>query len=66
MFRKIINSLTSDKKQLQDVLELECKDAIKTVTERINTSKNIHAVLDAGVGVVTTGRSTILHHHCAL
>nr|WP_297348441.1 NADH:flavin oxidoreductase [uncultured Glaciecola sp.] len=54
-----------DKSLLQYFSELDYKDVKWTVAGKINTGKEVHAILDAGVDFVTIGRAAILHHDFA-
>lgn len=51
-----------NKSLLQHFADLDFKDVKWTVAGKINTAKNVIAVLDAGVDFVSIGRSAILHH----
>jgi 2,4-dienoyl-CoA reductase-like NADH-dependent reductase (Old Yellow Enzyme family) len=54
-----------DKSLLQHFSELDYKDVKWTAAGKINTGKEVHATLDAGVDFVTIGRAAILHHDFA-
>jgi len=41
---------------------LDYEDVKWTVAGKINTAKEVQAILDAGVDFVTIGRAAILHH----
>jgi 2,4-dienoyl-CoA reductase-like NADH-dependent reductase (Old Yellow Enzyme family) len=54
-----------DKSLLQHFSALDYKNVKWTVAGKINTGKEVHSILAAGVDFVTIGRAAILHHDFA-
>lgn len=50
------------KSLLEHFTEIDYKDVKLTVAGKINSGKDVQAILDAGVDFVTIGRAAILHH----
>lgn len=62
VFKQPEDSAYQNKSLLEHMTEIDYKDVKLTVAGKINTGKDVQAVLDAGVDFATIGRSAILHH----
>ncbi|MFT5278020.1 MAG: 2,4-dienoyl-CoA reductase-like NADH-dependent reductase (Old Yellow Enzyme family) [Glaciecola sp.] len=62
VFKQPDEEAHKNKSLLQHFTEIDYKDVKLTVAGKINTGKDVQAVLDAGVDFVAIGRSAILHH----
>jgi 2,4-dienoyl-CoA reductase-like NADH-dependent reductase (Old Yellow Enzyme family) len=61
-FKQPEDEAYQDRSLLQHFTDIDYKDVKLTVAGRINTGKDVQAILAAGVDFVTIGRSAILHH----
>ena len=61
-FKKPEDEKYQDLDLLGHFTSLDYKNVLFTVAGKINSGKDVHSILEAGVDFVTIGRSAILHH----
>ncbi|WP_371194427.1 NADH:flavin oxidoreductase [Glaciecola sp. SC05] len=62
VFKQAHDETQQHKSLLAHFLDIDYKDVKLTVAGKINSGKDVHALLNQGVDFVTIGRAAILHH----